>query len=74
MPMLLSEWRMSSEVSFRSNIGWNTTVGATNGRFANFQHSHAVVWSLNRFAIRYLKSRAALALSPATPKLWFNRS
>ena len=51
MPMLLSEWRMNSEVSFRSNVSWNTTVGATNGRLANFQHSHAVVWSLNRFAI-----------------------
>ena len=51
MPMLLSEWRMSSALSFRSNIGWSSTVGATNERLAVFQHSHAVVWSLNRFVL-----------------------
>ncbi len=49
MPMLLSEWRMTPELSFRSTIAWNTTVGATNTRFANFQHSHAVVWAMDRF-------------------------
>lgn len=51
MPMLLAEWRIYSRVSFLSNIAWNTTVGAANGRFANLQHSHAVVWSLNRFVM-----------------------
>lgn len=55
MPMLLWEWRMNSKLSFLSNIAWNTTVGATNSRFANFQHSHAVVWSLNRFVMPVLE-------------------
>lgn len=51
MPMLLWEWRINSALSFRSNLAWNTTVGAASGSFANFQHSHAVVWSLNRFVM-----------------------
>ncbi len=69
MPMLLSEWRVNSEVSFRSNVTWNTTVGTTSGRFANFQHSHAIVWSVNRFVMPVFEVAGSTTLSPATPKL-----
>jgi hypothetical protein len=51
MAMVLSEWHVSANVALLSNIAWNTSVGATTGRFANFEHSHAVVWSRNRFVM-----------------------
>src|SRR5690348_16956610 len=48
MPALLAEWHAMPRLSLQSNIAWNTTVGATTGRFANFQHANAVVWSASR--------------------------
>jgi hypothetical protein len=44
MPIVLAEWHATPRLLLRSNLAWNTTVGATTGRFAYVQHSNAVVW------------------------------
>lgn len=44
MPMVLAEWHAVPRLLFLSNIAWNTTVGGTTGKFANFEYANAVVW------------------------------
>ena len=48
MPAVLAEWHATPRLLFESNIAWNTTVGSSSGKFANFQHANAVVWLVNR--------------------------
>jgi hypothetical protein len=48
MPMVLAEWHAAERMLLWSNIAWNTTIGSGPGRFANFEHAHAVAWLVNR--------------------------
>jgi hypothetical protein len=48
MPMVLVEWHPLSQLRFYSNIAWNTVVSGSTQRFANFEHSNAVLWLASR--------------------------
>ena len=47
MPAVLAEWHATPRLWLRSNVGWDTTVSGTTGRFAYLEDANAIVWRAN---------------------------